>query len=238
MIFQDTHASLSPRYRVSTLVTEPYRIHSVPRERRAGVAELLDRVDLPGDLASHFPHQLSGGQARRVGIARALALEPEFVVADEPTSGLDASAAAAVLNLLKQLRARLRLTILVITHDLHVVGYLADRIAVMYLGQVVELGPAVDLFETRAHPYTQALLSALPEVGVRRRRTLLLPGEIPSPRRPPPGCRFHTRCSFARDRCRVERPALEPVGAGHLVACHFWREVRDARAAGLEQAGA
>ncbi len=229
MIFQEPHASLSPRYRVVSLLLEPYRIHGIPPEERSSIWELLEMVELSSDIASHFPHQLSGGQARRVGIARALALHPEFVVADEPTSGLDASAAAAVLNLIRGLRERLGLTYLVITHDLNVVGYLADTIAVMYLGRIVEIGPAERIYESPAHPYTQALLSALPEPGDGRvERRLLLPGEIPSPRRPPSGCRFHTRCAFAQERSRLEQPQLEQTEPGHLVACHFWREVRAA----------
>lgn len=232
MIFQDAHASLSPRYRVSSLLTEPYRIHGTPAAKRYGVAALLEMVELSPDLASHYPHQLSGGQARRVGIARALALHPEFVVADEPTSGLDVSAAAAVLNLMRDLQGRLGLTYLVITHDLNVVGYLADTIAVMYLGRLVELGPAERIYAAPAHPYTQALLAALPEPNAEPiERRLLLPGEIPSPRNPPAGCHFHTRCAYAGERSRSEQPALEEIETGHFVACHYWREVRAAVAA-------
>lgn len=229
MIFQEPHASLSPRLRVGSLLSEPYRIHRIPTEDRSSVDELLETVELSPEIASHFPHQLSGGQARRVGIARALVLHPEFVVADEPTSGLDASAAAAVLSLIKALRERLGLTFLLITHDLNVVGYLADTIAVMYLGQLVEIGPAERVYEAPAHPYTQALLSALPDPGNGRADgRLLLPGEIPSPRTPPAGCRFHTRCPYAQERCRVESPRLEQIEPDHLVACHYWREVRAA----------
>jgi len=228
MIFQDSHASLSPRFRVSSLLTEPYRIHGFSPAKRSSVPELLEMVELSPDIASHYPHQLSGGQARRVGIARALALHPQLVVADEPTAGLDASAAAAVLNVMKNLRTRLGLTYLVITHDLNVVGYLADTIAVMYLGRLVEIGPAERIFKSPAHPYTQALLASLPEPGAERiERRLLLPGEIPSPRNPPPGCRFHTRCAYAQERSRFEVPPLEETESGHLVACHFWREVRE-----------
>ncbi|HYT52684.1 MAG TPA: ABC transporter ATP-binding protein [Gaiellaceae bacterium] len=232
MIFQDAHASLSPRYRVSSLLAEPYRIHGTPAAKRYGVAALLEMVELSPNLASHYPHQLSGGQARRVGIARALALHPEFVVADELTSGLDVSAAAAVLNLVRDLRGRLGLTYLVITHDLNVVGYLADTIAVMYLGRLVELGPAERIYAGPAHPYTQALFAALPEPNAEPiERRLLLPGEIPSPRTPPAGCRFHTRCAYAGERSRSEQPALEEIETGHFVACHYWREVRAAVAA-------
>lgn len=225
--FQDPHASLSPRLRVSYLLTEPYRwskeLTPYP------VEELLEMVELPADLAEKFPHELSGGQARRVGIARALALRPELIVADEPTSGLDVSAAAAVLNLMCDLRDELGLTYLVITHNLSVLDYVADRLAVMYLGRLAEVGPTSLLLDSPAHPYTVALLSSVSEPDPRLRdehRWLLPPGEIPSPRRPPPGCRFHTRCAFATQRCREESPPLEPIGSEHFVACHHWRRVR------------
>jgi peptide/nickel transport system ATP-binding protein len=229
MIFQDPFASLSPRLRVSYLLTEPYAINKVPPGERYSVSELLEMVELSPEQATKYPHELSGGQARRVGIARALALHPEFLVADEPTSGLDVSAAASILNLMKDLGARLGLTYLVITHNLNVVGYVADRIAVMYLGQLAEIGRAERVLEAPAHPYTRALLSALPEPDPRSRsaeRRLLLPGEIPSPKNPPPGCRFHTRCSYAEQRSREEVPELEEIERGHFVACHFWRKVR------------
>ncbi len=229
MIFQDPYSSLSPRLRVQYLLTEPYRIHKIPREDRIGVPELLEMVELSPELAGKYPHELSGGQARRVGVARALALQPEFLIADEPTAGLDVSAAAAVLNLMRDLARRLGLTYLVITHNLNVVGYIADRIAVMYLGQLAETGAAERVLEAPAHPYTRALLAAVSEPDPRNRgvdRRLLLPGEIPSPRNPPPGCRFNTRCPYAQPRCREQVPVLEETETGHLVACHFWREVR------------
>ena len=231
MIFQDPHASLSPRLRVSYLLTEPYRINSVPPEERYEVGELLEMVELSRELASKYPHELSGGQARRVGIGRALAVRPEFLVADEPTSGLDVSAAAAVLNLMKDLASRLGLTYLVITHNLNVLDYLADRLAVMYLGRLAEVGPTTRVLDAPAHPYTHALLAAVSEPDpqlARGERRLLLPGEIPSPRDPPPGCRFHTRCPFADHRSRTEEPLLEDVEVGHLVACHHWRRIREA----------
>jgi oligopeptide/dipeptide ABC transporter ATP-binding protein len=229
MIFQDPYSSLSPRLRVSYLLTEPYTINKTPLSDRYSVSELLEMVELSPEQATKYPHELSGGQARRVGIARALALQPEFLVADEPTSGLDVSAAAAILNLMKDLGTRLELTYLVITHNLNVVGYVADRIAVMYLGQLAEVGPAERVLDAPAHPYTRALLSAISEPEPRGRadeRRLLLPGEIPSPQNPPPGCRFHTRCPYAEDRSREEEPALEEIEPGHLVACHFWEKVR------------
>ncbi len=228
MIFQDPYSSLSPRLRVSYLLTEPYTINKVPAGDRYSVPELLEMVELSPEQATKYPHELSGGQARRVGIARALALQPEFLVADEPTSGLDVSAAAAILNLMKELGSRLGLTYLVITHNLNVVGYLADRIAVMYLGQLAEVGPADRVLDSPAHPYTRALLSALSEPDPGNRgtaRRLLLPGEIPSPRNPPSGCRFHTRCPWAEDRSREEAPLLEEVVPDHFVACHFWQKV-------------
>jgi oligopeptide/dipeptide ABC transporter ATP-binding protein len=229
MIFQDPHASLSPRLKVSYLLTEPYQINDIPAADQIPVPELLQMVELSPELASKYPHELSGGQARRVGIARALALQPEFLVADEPTSGLDVSAAAAVLNLMKDLGQRLDLAYLIITHNLNVVGYVADRIAVMYLGRLVEVGTPDQIFDAPAHPYTRALLEAVSEPDPRNRgvdRRLLLPGEIPSPRNPPPGCRFHTRCPYAQQRSREEVPELEEIEPGHFVACHFWREVR------------
>ena len=229
MIFQDPHSSLSPRLKVSYLVTEPYMINPVPADERYSVEELLGMVELSPELASKYPHELSGGQARRVGIARALALHPEFLVADEPTAGLDVSAAAAVLNLMKDLGARLGLTYLVITHNLSVVGYIADRIAVMYLGQLAEVGSTERVFDAPAHPYTRALLTSVSEPDPRTRgdrHRLLLPGEIPSPKNPPPGCRFHTRCPYAEARSREEVPRLEEIEPDHLVACHFWPKVR------------
>ncbi|MBA3429736.1 MAG: ABC transporter ATP-binding protein [Actinobacteria bacterium] len=229
MVFQDPHSSLSPRLRVSYLLTEPYVINKVAPDERYSVAELLDMVELSAEQATKYPHELSGGQARRVGIARALALHPEFLVADEPTSGLDVSAAAAVLNLMKELGEQLGLTYLIITHNLSVVGYVADRIAVMYLGTLAEVGPAERVLDAPGHPYTAALLSALAEPDPRRRaeRRLLAAGEIPSPKDPSPGCRFHTRCPYADERSRREPPRLEEVAPGQLVACHHWRRLRD-----------
>jgi peptide/nickel transport system ATP-binding protein len=200
----------------------------VPRAERRDVDELLGMVGLSSDLARKYPNQLSGGQARRVGIARALALEPEFLIADEPTAGLDVSAAAAILNLMKDLQKRLGLTYVVITHNLELVSFLADRIAVMYLGQLVEVGPTERIFADAAHPYTRALLSVAPEADPARRREhkLLLPGEVPSPRNPPSGCRFHTRCAYRGPRSSEEKPQLQEIEPDHLVACHYWPRVR------------
>ncbi len=226
MIFQDPHASLSPRLRVSALLTEPYAIHEIPPEDRYSVTDLLEMVELPGRLADLYPHELSGGQARRVGIARALALRPALIVADEPTAGLDVSAASAILNLLRSLRTTHDTAFVVITHALSSVGYLADRIAVMYLGKIVESGPAELVYDAPLHPYAKALIASVP--GAKRRAALgrpLVSGEIPSPRNPPSGCRFHTRCPFAVDRCRTVEPALEEVRTARWVACHEWRTV-------------
>jgi peptide/nickel transport system ATP-binding protein len=229
MIFQDAHASLSPRRRVGQLLTDPYVIHKVPQEDRIPVPELLEMVQLAPEQAHKYPHELSGGQARRVNIARALALRPEFIVADEPSAGLDVSAAASVLNLMKDLARDLGLSYLVVTHDLNLVGYIADRIALMYLGRLVAFGPTERIFDHPVHPYTQALLEAVatpdPDQTAAPHR-LLLPGEIPSPKNPPPGCRFHTRCRFVRRDSCLETPVLEDVQQGHMVACHHWREIR------------
>ena len=230
MIFQDPYSSLSPRSRVAYLLTEPYKIHKIPPAERYTATELLGMVGLSDEQATKYPHELSGGQARRVGIARALALQPEFLVADEPTSGLDVSVAASILNLMKDLAKQLRLTYLIITHNLNIVGYISDRVAVMYLGNLVEVGATQQIFERPTHPYTLALLSAISEPDPRQKRSdqrLLLADEIPSPKNPPPGCRFHTRCPFAEERCRTEVPPLEEIEAGHRVACHFWPRIRE-----------
>jgi len=229
MIFQDPYSSLSPRLRVSYMLIEPYKIYKVPPDNQYSVSELLHMVGLSDEQANKYPHELSGGQARRVSIARALALHPEFILADEPTSGLDVSVAASILNLMKDLADELDLTYIIITHDLNVVGYISNRVAVMYMGKLVEVGPTGQLFESPAHPYTLALLSAIsePDPHLRREeRRILLAGEIPSPKNPPPGCRFHTRCPFSEEKCGRKIPALEDSGAAHWVACHRWRELR------------
>jgi oligopeptide/dipeptide ABC transporter ATP-binding protein len=229
MIFQDPHSSLSPRMRVSSLLREPYVIHHIGPDEQYPVAELLDMVELPERLAGSYPHELSGGQARRVGIARALALRPRLIVADEPTAGLDVSAASAILNLLQRLRAEHGTGYLVITHALNVVGYLADRIAVMYLGRVVETGSAEQVYDTPLHPYTRALIASIPDMDSGRRgRQQPVAGEIPSPRNPPSGCHFHPRCPFAIERCRTDDPVLEEAAPGRQVACLRWREVASA----------
>jgi oligopeptide/dipeptide ABC transporter ATP-binding protein len=233
MIFQDPHSSLNPRMKVSALLTEPYRIHDIPKDQRYSVSELLRMVELPDRMASLYPHELSGGQARRVSIARPLALRPRLVVADEPTAGLDVSAASAILNLLASLRSQYGMAYLIITHALNIVGYLADRIAVMYLGRIVEQGPAEEIYDAPLHPYTQALMAAIPEMDPeQRKQEALVAGEIPSLRAPPPGCHFHPRCPYAVEQCRVDSPASEEAREGHWVACHRWREIRATRHAG------
>jgi peptide/nickel transport system ATP-binding protein len=226
MIFQDPFCSLSPRMKISSLLLEPYRIHDVRiDDPKAKVDELLAMVGLSSEQADKYPHQLSGGQARRVGIARALALHPDLLVADEPTAGLDVSVAAGILNLLKDLREELNLAYVIITHNLNIIGFIADRVAVMYLGKIVELSRTQEVFTAPKHPYTEALLSAIPfpDPSLRdKRRQIILTGEIPSARQPPPGCPFHPRCRYAEERCRTEVPPLRELnGSQHLTACHF-----------------
>ncbi len=220
LVFQDPYGSLDPRRTVGAQITDAISIHNLlpPPQRRARVIELLEQVGLTADHAARHPHQFSGGQRQRVGIARALATGPDFLVADEPVSALDVSVQAQVLALLADLRARLGLAMLFISHDLPVVRHLADRVAVMYLGRIMEEGPVADVFATPRHPYTQALLSAAPSLHPERRRTrLLLQGEPPSPANPPSGCVFRTRCPIAGPICAGEIPAL--TGADHRVAC-------------------
>jgi oligopeptide transport system ATP-binding protein len=226
IVFQDPSSSLNPRMDVGSIVGEPLRRHGLARGAalRDRVAELLHEVGLRPELTGRYPHELSGGQRQRVGLARALSVEPSLLIADEPTSALDVSVQASILNLLAEVQRRRRFACLFITHDLAVVEYVANRVAVMYLGTLAETAPREELFRSPKHPYTQALLSAAPvpdPAEQRRRRRVVLTGDLPSPLDPPPGCRFHTRCPLADERSRTEVPALRDVtGRGHLVACH------------------
>jgi peptide/nickel transport system ATP-binding protein len=235
MIFQDPISSLSPRKTVAGLLLEPFKIHNIPVNNKK-VDELLEMVGLSSEQADKYPHQLSGGQARRVGIARALALQPSVLIADEPTAGLDVSVAAGILNLMKDLRERLGLTYILITHNLNIISFIADRVAVMYLGKLVEVGETSTLFTQPKHPYTEALMSAvaLPDPELREmRKRIVLEGEIPSPRNPPSGCPFHPRCCYRDDRCITEPPPLrEYPDPAHLVACHFPERVGKLRSSG------
>ena len=227
MVFQDPYASLNPRRRVGDIVAEPLRVHHQDwgsARITARVQELLDLVGLAPEHVERFPHEFSGGQRQRIGIARALSLEPSLVVADEPVSALDVSVQAQIINLMADLQERLKLTYVFIAHDLSVVRQVSSRIAVMYLGSIVETGPTDHVFKSPAHPYTQALISAVPVAdvtGTAKRQRIVLKGDVPSPLAPPPGCRFHTRCPIAQNRCRSERPPLTTLEVGRSVACHF-----------------
>src|SRR6266508_343464 len=236
MIFQDPYASLNPRHSVGRIVGEPLRVHGLASKRQAGarVRELLGVVGLPQDAASRYPHEFSGGQRQRIGLARALAVNPDFIVADEPVSALDVSIQAQIINLLESLQTDFDLTYLFIAHDLAVVRHISDRIAVMYLGGIVELSPAGELYDNPLHPYTISLLSAvpIPDPKVeRQRQAILLQGDLPSPAAPPHACRFHTRCPYVQPtRCREEAPPLRSLGReDHVVACHWAEEIKAGR---------
>ncbi len=229
IVFQDPIAALNPRHTVGQLIGEPLRVHSlVPKkQRREKVEQLLELVGLPADAVSRFPHEFSGGQCQRIGIARSLAVEPNLVVLDEPVSALDVSIQAQILQLLSDLQQKMGLSYLFIAHDLAVVGEMSDRVAVMYLGKIVELAQRDSLYARPHHPYTQALFSAVPIADPKLSRLhqrAVVSGEVPSALAPPSGCRFHTRCPLAQERCRVEEPRLAQVGDGHEVACHFAEE--------------
>jgi oligopeptide/dipeptide ABC transporter ATP-binding protein len=230
IVFQDPYGSLNPRMRVGSIVGEGLAIHRLGSraERRARVRELLDMVGLQAEASRRYPHEFSGGQRQRIGIARALAVGPRFVVADEAVSALDVSIQAQILNLLQDLRARLGLTMLFIAHDLRIVEHVSDRVAIMYLGRVVELAPTAEIYTNPRHPYTRALLAAVPVPDPRQRNTrmshgrLVLGGDLPSPVEPPSGCAFHPRCPHAEDACRRVTPTLQMGRGGHAVACHVF----------------
>ncbi len=223
MMFQDPLASLSPRHTVRSLIAEPFRIHGeTARDLDAEVRRLLDLVGLPADFAGRYPHQLSGGQARRVGVARALALSPRLIIADEPTAGLDVSVQGEILNLMAKLQRELGLAYLVITHNLAITRHISDAMAVMYMGRFVEHGPTAAIFARPAHPYTHGLLAAQPRPDPdHRRQDVELKGEVPSLLHRPVGCEFHTRCPYAQERCRVEAPTPHAITADQAARCHF-----------------
>ena len=224
MIFQDPFASLNPHKTVKQIIGVPLRIGGIRNKREAHrrVEELLGLVGLDAAQAGRFPHQFSGGQRQRIGIARALACDPEFIVADEPVAALDVSIQAQILEILRGLQQRFQLTTIFISHDISVVSHVSQRIAVMYLGRIVEIGPAHAVIQSPAHPYTRALLSAVPRVGRAQPTATLLPGDIPSPTAVPPGCRFHTRCYLNQvPECRAVEPDLSEIAPGHLAACHL-----------------
>jgi peptide/nickel transport system ATP-binding protein len=223
MMFQDSIASLSPRMRVASLITEPFVIHRrAMTDRRARAIELLERVGLSATLADRYPHELSGGQARRVCVARALALNPKLVIADEPTAGLDVSVQGDVLNLITGLKHSLGLSFMIISHNLAMVRHITDRMAILYLGRVVETGATQDIFANPKHPYTQSLIASEPQSDPRKRRaSLAIAGEIPSVLARPLGCEFHTRCAYAQKRCTTDMPVMQHMAKGRFVRCHY-----------------
>jgi len=227
MIFQDPQSSINPRMKVSDVVGEAPVVHGlIPRARRdAYVRECLEKVGLDPDFIHRYPHQFSGGQRQRVGIARALAVNPELLICDESVAALDVSVQAQIINLLMEIRAEFGLTMLFISHDLGVIRHMCDRVIVMYLGRIVEVATAKDLFESPRHPYTRMLLDGMPRVTTHRREFMTIKGEIPSPINPPPGCHFNPRCKFRTDECLSQRPPLEQAGENRKAACIHWRQI-------------
>ena len=224
IIFQDPYASLNPRMPVGEIIGEALSIHNIANgaEKAERVKKLVDIVGLPKNSISLYPHEFSGGQRQRIGIARALALNPKFIIADEPISALDVSIQAQIINLFRELQKEFDLTYLFIAHDLRVVEYISDRVAVMYLGKIMEIATSKEIYRHPVHPYTEALLSAVPMPDPKtKKKRIILKGEIPSPINPPSGCVFHTRCIYAQERCRIEVPLLEPRRDNRLAACHF-----------------
>lgn len=229
MIFQDPYASLNPRMTIKEIIEEPLLVHDLEETQRVDrITNLLEEVGLSKHHLNRYPHEFSGGQRQRIGIARALAVDPKLIIADEPVSALDVSIQSQILNLLKDLQEQHNLTYLFIAHDLSVVEHISDRVAVMYLGRIVEMTSRDNLFQTPLHPYTKALISAVPVPDpTLKRDRIVLTGDIPSPANPPSGCTFHTRCPFAQDICKKENPEFKDYGDEHFVACHFVNELRD-----------
>lgn len=225
MVFQDPYASLNPRWTVERTLLEPMRVYDIgsKKERKEKVLELLNKVGLDPSYAKRHPHEFSGGQRQRIGIARALVLNPKLIIADEPVSALDISVQAQVINLMQDLQDQFNLTYMFITHDLSVVEHISDRVAVMYLGKIVELSSKVQLFANPLHPYTRALMSAAPEVNAKQKKErIVLKGDVPSPANPPNGCAFHTRCPVCMEICKVETPKLKEILPGQVTACHLY----------------
>lgn len=224
IIYQDPFGSLDPRMSIGSIIAEPMDVHNLypKEEREEKVLEIMGTVGLTEEQMNRYPHEFSGGQRQRIGIARALAVDPEFIVADEPVSALDVSIQAQILNLMQDLQKGFGFTYLFVTHDLSVIKHICDRVAVMYVGKIVEMASKENLFSNPLHPYTEALLSAVPVPNPRfKRKEIILAGDVPSTTHPPPGCRFHTRCMYAEDICSEKEPIFEDKGGGHLVACHF-----------------
>ncbi|MBU7047556.1 MAG: ABC transporter ATP-binding protein [Theionarchaea archaeon] len=224
IIYQDPYGSLDPRMTIGGIIAEPIEVHNLyPREEREErVLELMEKVGLTPEQVNRYPHEFSGGQRQRIGIARALAVDPDFVVADEPVSALDVSIQAQILNLMQDLQREFEFTILFVTHDLSVIKHISNRVAVMYVGKIVEMASRTDLFSDPLHPYTEALLSAVPVPNPKfKKKEIILKGDVPSTTRPPSGCRFHTRCMYAKDICSEREPVFEDKGHGHFASCHF-----------------